>query len=148
MSGMDNRFMYPAAIKPDEEDFLYVSFRDLPEAYTDGRSLEEAMREAADCLDEAIAGRIRREEDIPPPSRPRRGERLVAVPPLTAAKAALYLALRESGTSKLALARRLGIDQKDMRRLCDPRHRSRIGAIADALRALGKALVIDVRDAA
>jgi antitoxin HicB len=145
---MDTRhFVFPARFKPEDGGFV-IGFRDLPEANTQGDDEADAFAQAADCLDEAIAGRIRREEDIPVPSRPRRGERLVAVPPLTAAKAALYLALRESGTSKLALARRLGIDQKDMRRLCDPRHRSRIGAIADALRALGKALVIDVRDAA
>ena len=145
---MDNRFLFPASVKRDEEDRHLVSFRDLPEAHTDGESLEEAMLEAADCLDEAIAGRIIRGDDIPLPSRPRRGERLVAVPPLMAAKAALHLALRQSKTTKLALSRRLGIDQKDMRRLCDPKHRSKIGALADALRALGKALVVDVRDAA
>ena len=44
--------------------------------------------------------------------------------------------------------RRLGCDQKDMRRLLDPRHASKIGTIADALRILGKALILDVRDAA
>jgi antitoxin HicB len=145
---MSGRFVFPAAIKRDEDKFFFVSFRDLPEAHTDGKTVEEAMIGAVDCLEEAVAGRIVRGETVPRPSRARRGERFVAVPPVMAAKAALHLALKDAGTSKLALARRLGIDQKDMRRLCDPRHRSKIGAIGDALRALGKALVVDVRDAA
>ena len=145
---MEGRFVFPAAIKRDEDGFFLVSFRDLPEAHTDGKSAEEAMTGAADCLEEAIAGRIVRGATVPHPSRARRGDRLVAVPPVMAAKAALHLALKEAGTTKLALARRLGIDQKDMRRLCNPAHHSKIGAIADALRALGKALVVDVRDAA
>ena len=142
-----DRFVFPVRLKPDEGGY-FVSFRDVPEAVTQGDDELDALVEAADCLDEAIAGRIVRGDEIPLPSRPRRGERLVAVPPLMAAKAALHLALRQSKTTKLALSRRLGIDQKDMRRLCDPKHRSKIGALADALRALGKALVVDVRDAA
>lgn len=140
-------FVFAAKFMREGDGFV-VSFRDLPEALTQGEDVADALAQATDCLEEAVAGRIKRGEAVPVPSRPRRGERLVAVPPLMAAKAALHMALREAGISKLALARRLGIDQKDLRRICDPRHRSKIGAIATALCALGKTLVVDVRNAA
>ena len=39
-----------------------------------------------------------------------------------AAKAALVLAFRDSGLSRLAFARRLGVDDKVVRRMLDPRH--------------------------
>jgi hypothetical protein len=48
-------FTYPARIKADPAGRFLVTFRDLPEALTDGASLAEARREAADCLATAIA---------------------------------------------------------------------------------------------
>ena len=44
---------------------------------------------------------------VPPPSRLKRGQRLVPVPLWIAGKLALYLAMREQGISNSALARRL-----------------------------------------
>ena len=41
-----------------------------------------------------------------------------------------------------AFARKLGIDPKDLRRLLDPYHRSRLDGIEEALAVLGKALDI------
>ncbi|HHQ41620.1 MAG TPA: type II toxin-antitoxin system HicB family antitoxin, partial [Chromatiales bacterium] len=53
------RFAYPARLTPDKQDGGYVvTFRDVPEAITQGDDLEGALREAADCLEEAIAGYI------------------------------------------------------------------------------------------
>jgi len=70
------------------------------------------------------------------------------VPALTAAKAALYLALRESGISKSELAARLGCDEKEVRRLLDPRHPSKLPRIERALSALGKSLAVRLVDEA
>ena len=89
-----------------------VSFRDLRECLTSGADEAEALSEAADALEEAIAGRMNRTDRIPAPSPRRAGERLVSVPADTASKAALWVALRESGTSRVALAARLGIDER------------------------------------
>ena len=93
---------------PDSTGELIVSFRDLPECLTSGADKAEALAEPADALEEAIAGRISR-GDIPVPSARRSGEQDVAVPAATAVKAALALALRESGLSRAALAQRLGV---------------------------------------
>ena len=47
-----NRFSFPAALTPDLDDDGYVvTFRDLPEAITQGDSIEVALQEAADCIE-------------------------------------------------------------------------------------------------
>jgi antitoxin HicB len=70
------------------------------------------------------------------------------VPPPIAAKAALYLAMREAKISNVKLAKQLGCDEKDVRSLLDPRHRSRITALEAALAALGKKIVVAIENAA
>ena len=79
-------FVYPAFLRPDCTGEIVVSFRDLPECLTSGADEAEALIEAADALEEAVAGRIKRGDDIPVPSAPQSGERRVAVPSGMAAK--------------------------------------------------------------
>lgn len=141
------RFTYPARLERTGVDGIVVSFRDLPECLTSGADQAEALAEAADALEEAIAGRIDDRESIPHPSPCRPGERLVSVPADTAAKAALWVALRESGMSRVGLAARLGIDERAVRRMLDLRHRSSANRIHKALRALGRDLVVETRAA-
>ena len=143
------RFVYPATLTPDESDGGFtVTFRDWPEAITQGDSRQAALLEAADCLEEAVAARIDDERDIPPPAEVQRGEYAVAVPIQTAMKAALYLAMRDHTIAKGELARRLGIHEKEASRLLDPRHLSKAETLEKALLAVGCAVVIDVREAA
>lgn len=61
--------------------------------------------QAIDCLDEAIANRIVSHLETPPPSQPKRGDVLVEVPSLIAAKAALYVVMQAQGITNAALAR-------------------------------------------
>lgn len=52
-------FVYPATLTPDIEDGGFVvRFVDFPEAITQGESVQDALQEATDCLEEAIANRI------------------------------------------------------------------------------------------
>jgi len=141
---MSEQFAYPVAIERDEAGFYLVTFPDFPETATDGRSEAEALHEAADALEEAIAGRINRGDDIPHPSRPKPGQAIVPVPAQIAVKAALYLAVKEAGIRNTELARRLGADEKEVRRLLDPHHKSKLPRIEAALEALGKNLVISM----
>jgi antitoxin HicB len=139
-------FAYPARLERQRETVI-VRFPNLPEALTEGSDDAEALAEAADCLEEAIAGRIHRGENIPVPSRPLRGQRMVPLAPSMAAKAALYLALREARISKQELATRLGCDEKEVRRLLDPRHPSKLPRLQEALAQLGRRLVVEMRAA-
>ena len=142
------RFAYPAELWHAGPDEVVVSFRDVERCHTSGADEIEALTEAQDALEEAIAKRIDDGEPIPTPSPPLPGEQLVAVPADMAAKAAFVLAFRDSGLTRVALAQRLGTDEKSVRRMLDPRHRTASSRIHRALRSLGSELVVEVRELA
>ena len=68
------RFVYPARLRRASADEIVVSFRDLPECLTSGKDESEALFEAQDALEEAIAGRMNRVDCIPIPSPRKNGE--------------------------------------------------------------------------
>ena len=142
------RFQYPAELWHSRPNEVVVSFRDIPGCHTSGEDETEALQEAQDALEEAIAGRINRGEDIPFPSPPSPSEHLVSVPTDMAAKAAFVLAFRSSGMTRVSLAKRLGTDEKSVRRMLDPRHGTAPSRIHKALRVLGSELVVEVRELA
>lgn len=133
------RFTYPVTLTPDEEDGGFVvTFRDLPEAITQGDTVDECLEEAADCLEEAMAARIDDGLDIPEPSKRLSGEKMVSIPLQTAMKAALYLAMNEAGVSRTELARELHTHEKEVRRILDPHHGTKLPTMERALSALGR----------
>ena len=134
-----HNFNYPAKFKHDKKEGGFViTFRDIPEAITQAETIEECFIEAADCLEEAITGRIDDNLIIPKPSKPLRGEKIIPVPAQTAIKAALYVAMYESKVNKSELARRLNVDVKEVRRMLNPHHGTKLPSMEQALAALGK----------
>lgn len=75
-------------------------------AITQGQGEKDALWQAADCLEEAIAGRIADGRPIPNVSKPARTERLIPLPAPMAAKAGLYLALNTADRSAPVLPTR------------------------------------------
>lgn len=134
---MSNPLTYPARFERGEEGELLVTFRDLPEATTFGWSEEEAYAEAADCLGEALASRIRDEEGVPEPSPIEAGDHAIVAPVEIAAKIAVYKAFRAANLSRCELARRLDIGENEVRRILDPGHRTKLDRLERAARALG-----------
>ena len=141
-------FAYPARFSPEAKGAFTVTFPDLPKAITSGRNLPDAMEQAADYLQEALAGRIARKEPVPQPSRSKRGQRMIQVALYLAPKLALYLAMREKGVSNTRLARLLGVSETVVRRLLDPQHDSKPEKLQAALKGLGKRISVAVDDAA
>ena len=141
---MSETFAYPASVVRDEAGFYLVTFPDFPEAATDGESHEAALEEASDALEEAIAGRMNRGDAIPHPGKRKARKALVPVPAQMAVKAALYMAVKEAGIRNTELAKRLDADEKEIRRLLDPHHRSKLPRLEAALEAVGKKLVIGI----
>ncbi len=135
-------FAYPATIDKDESDRFLVTFPDVERCATDAPTLDEALAEAADALDEAIAQRIAAGLDIPAPSRLRRGQRAVPLSAQMAAKAALAVAVRDAGISKSELARRIDVGEAEVRRMLDPRHNTRLSRLEQGLAALGQRLIV------
>jgi antitoxin HicB len=145
---MEQHFEYPANVEEDAGGFYLVTFPDFPEAATDARSRDAALLEGTDCLEEAVAGRMKRGDSIPTPSPVAKGMVLIALPTLYSMKAALYVAMREARLSQSALAAKLGKNEKEVRRLLDPEHASRIAALEAALHSVGKRVRMVISDAA
>src|SRR5712691_6944995 len=131
------RYAYPYDLLRQPEGGFTVTFPDVPEAITQGETEEEAAAMAEDALATALSFYTDDAKPLPHPSPPR-GLRVAHVLPLVAAKLILHDVMLTSGVSNVDLARRLGIDEKIVRRLRDPLHRSRIDRVDKALRALGK----------
>lgn len=139
---------YPGRFAREPEGGFTVTFRDVPEAITWGEDRGEALSMAADALETALSTYVDRRLPLPRPSKSRRGETVVPLSALGMTKAALYEAMREQGVGKAMLARRLHCHLPQIDRLLDFCHASKLEHVESALAALGKRLVIDVRDAA
>lgn len=146
---MQNVFSFPAVIEPgDEGNTLVVSFPDVPEAITEGDTREEALTNAVEALGLALLTYPRRDLPLPVASAAGSGMVPVSVAPATAAKLAVLEAFRDAGISKTELARRLAINEKEVRRILDPMHSTKIGALDAALTALGRRMVVTIVNAA
>ena len=143
------RFIYPVQLSRDEDGRILVKFPDFPFGATDGADVEEALIQARDCLEELLAFYIDEGRTIPAPTPKAKSSGLLTVAPgpVIAAKVALHQAVRDAGITKVALAKRLGVGEKEVRRMLDPRYATKIPALDRALTALGKRLEITVRDA-
>ena len=139
---------YPLTLRPDRNGTIIAQAVDAPGALTVGRNETDAIAQASDALMTLFAYLISKDEPIPSPSRPKRGQPCAVLPPIAAAKLAIYQAMREAGLTNATLAERLRCDPRQVRRLLDLDHHSRLDQLEVALSALGKRLVIDVQDAA
>ncbi len=142
-----NRFQFPVMLTAAEEGGYIVTCRDLPQLVTQGEDKKDALAQASDAMDEVFAAYMMEGLRFPEPSKAKRREHLVAPPAETMAKAALYVAMGEAGISQTQLAKRLGVDEKEVRRLLDPHYGSKLPSIAKAVSALGQRLVIDLEPA-
>lgn len=132
---------YPVTLDDGNGGGFLVTFPDVPEALTEGATMQDALAEAEDCLIAALGGYVEARRNIPAPS-PAKGRPLVSLPALVAAKVALYCAMQEQGVGNAALARKLDTVEGSIRRLLDLDHRSHIGQVEAALHALGQRLVV------
>ena len=127
---------------------LVVSFPDVPEAVTQGRDTADARAMAEEALGLALLAYLERGRPLPKSRAKGRGLVEITVAPDVAAKLAVLESFASARISKSELARRLGKDEKEVRRILDPRHPTKLGALTAALRALGKRLVVGVTEAA
>ena len=140
--------IYPATLEPDENGTVIAQAVDVPEAVTVGNDDREALERLPDALVAALRGYLEDGRALPRPSRAKRGQQGAPLPPMAAAKLAIHQAMREAGVTQAALADRLGCDRRQVGRLLDLDHNSRLDQIVAALAAVGKRLVVDVQDAA
>lgn len=139
---------YPATLMPDPDGGFTVTFRDVPEAITEGDSREEALLRAEDALESALAMYVAAKEPLPAASPCGPDEVMVPLSALGMAKTALYDAMHEQGVGRAELARRLRWHLPQVNRVLDLRHASKMEQVETALAALGLRLIVDVAKAA
>lgn len=140
------RFIYPYAIHQSDDGIWQVRFPDVPEALTEGETEAEAHALAPDALIAALGGIAKLRRALPEPSEG--GAFFVIVPMMQAAKLALYQAMREQGLNNVTFARKLGVQESEVRRMLDLDHQTKISALEKALWQLGKQVASEVRAAA
>lgn len=138
---------YPVILTKDG-DSIIAEFPDVPEAMTIGADDDNALEWAQDALVVALSSYLDDRRDIPKPSKLKEHQKSVVLPPLIASKLAIYQAMRDQRVSQSDLADRLHCDAKQIRRLLDLDHHSRMDLIDDALHQLGKKLVVDIQSLA
>ncbi len=128
---------YPAVLTAEPEGGYSVSFPDFPEAHTQGETPDEAFAQAVDCLHTAIEWRLQDKQQIPAPRTGRRGQLQVPVALDLAPKVALLQVMREQNISNVKLAKKLHVTEVVVRRMLNPKHRSKPEQYMRALYALG-----------
>lgn len=139
--------LYPAKLAPEDGGFV-VTFRDIPEAITQGESREEAIAMAADALATAMEFYFEDRRPVPAPSEVRRGEVGIPLPAGFAAKVLLLNEMIAKKVTPSELARRLGTSPQVVNRIVNLGHATKIDTIDEALRALGARLDLSVHQAA
>lgn len=138
---------YPAQFTPAEEGGFVVTFRDLPEAITQGDDKTEAREMAADVLLSTMDFYFDDKRPVPLPSKPQKGEELVELPAAVYAKVLLLNEMLTQGISNVELARRLGTRPQEVQRIINLHHNTKIDTISAALHELGKRLTLGVQAA-
>lgn len=139
-----NRFCFPLILTPDLIDGGYVvTFPDLPEAITQGDSIQDCLKEAKDCLEEAIALRIDDELPIPMPSLIQ-SDYFVDLSLSMTIKAWLYLSIKESGISCQELANKIKINEIEISENLQPDSPISLSIVEKILAGLDKKLQVSL----
>lgn len=138
---------YPARFEPDEGCGYVVTFRDIPEAITQGDTDEEAREMALDALVTAMDFYFEDKRRVPLPSKAKRGEVLIELPASLTAKVLLLNEMIAQSVSPAELARRLNTRPQEVQRVIDVHHTTKIDTIASALAALGMRMELSIESA-
>ena len=128
---------YPVTLRSYKGGQVGVFFADVPEAITAGTNEVEALDRAQDALTVALSSYLDDGRALPVPSKAKRGQLLVVLPPRVAIKLAIHEAMCEQGVTQVQLGELLGIDGRQVRRILDLDHESKLSQLEAALAALG-----------
>lgn len=141
-------YIFHAEFEPDPDGGFLVTFPDVPAAITHGEDRAGAIASAREALGLALRGILAEGQALPRPQATGGALVEIAVDPATALKLAVIEAFAASNMSKSELARRLGKNETEARRILDPDHPTKLAQIEAALAALGREIVVSVREAA
>ncbi len=143
---MEQGWVYGFAVQREEDGSYHAYSATAPEAIAWGETHDQAIREMASALTEAVRGRMKLGLDLVPPAPAGSDEtETFVLPAALAAKATVYAAWKASDMSKVALAAKLACTEKEVRRILDPGHPTGLERMDQAARALGVDLLIGAR---
>ena len=131
---------YPATVESQKDGSYLVRFLDLPDTFTEGQTLEEALFNAAEALSAVLAWRLNEAKDVPAPTQKAKGAQYIA--PDAKTQAAMLLRLARGERTLSDLARALRTSWPAAKRLEDPTHWPSLKTLDRAAAALGKRLVL------
>ena len=135
------RDVYPITLVAEDGGGFSAFFPDLPGTQTQGETRAETLANAVDALVAMLGLLVKNGDPVPPPAPVDDGDS-VAVPPLPAAKLALYRAMTEAGMAQTELANQLGVSEAAVRKLINPDQRSPIDKVTAALALFGRNLEV------
>lgn len=135
---------FPARFEADPEGGFSVTFRDVPEAITQGDTLEEAQAEAVNALVTAMEFYFEDNRPVPEPSSPGEGEELVTLPTSVATKVMLLNLMLHERKRPVDLARSMHVKPQEVTRIMNLHHATKIDTLVAAFGALGRQLEVKV----
>ncbi len=136
------KVLFPALFEYNKSDRRYtVHFPDLPEAITEGETLDEALFNAAEVLTLTLEGRVDEGIEIPKPSH-HKTAKLIA--PNARTQAALLIRWAKGNHTTAEIARALNTSWPAVARLEDPHHWPNLKQLERAAAAIGQRLVISM----
>lgn len=139
---------FPSQFTLNEESGVYlVTFKDIPEAITQGYSLEEAYEMAHDALKVSMDFYFEDHRPVPTPSEFTASDHRISLPVSTTAKVLLLNTMIQQGVSRSELARRLNKTKQEVSRMLSSRgQQPKIDTVVDALAVLGKKVNFTIVD--
>lgn len=128
---------YPATFVQEDDGYI-VTFRDIPEALTQGDTYEEAVEMAQDALATAMDFYFEDNRPVPMPSNAKKGDVLIELPLSVWSKVLLLNEMLAQHVSQADLAKRMGIKPQQVTRIVNLEHATKIDTLVDAFKALGK----------
>lgn len=133
---------YPAIFEPQEPSGFFVSFVDIPEAITQGETIEECLFNGAEVLSAMLEIYLEEGREIPRPSESIEGAYCMA--PDAKIQAALLIRWARGNRSLAEIARALETSWPAAQRLEDPHHWPSLKQLEKAASVLGKKLVLSL----
>ena len=138
-------YAYAAVFEPTErEGGFTATFPDIPEAITEGDDMADAREMGADALGVCLLTYLEKGRALPEA----KADGIMIAPDIEiAAKLAVIETFRAAGISRSELARRMGKDEKEARRVLDPNVMTKLPMVSLALAAMGQRLVLGLEAA-
>jgi antitoxin HicB len=131
---------YPATIEHQADGRFFVQFADLPDTFTEGETLEEALFNASEVLTGMLDCHLTAGRDIPAPSQDMHGVHYVS--PDVKTQAALLVRFARGTRSMAELARALETSWPAANKLEDTHHWPSLRTLDRVATAMGKRLVL------